>query len=179
MPQIGDIVRGLSIGKNASRASREFFIWVICPICQQGRWRRKSEGRRSRHSNSRPNLCHHCAVCRWRGGQIFDKKGYVLIKLRPDDFFSPMCTKQGYVYEHRLVVAKALNRCLLPWELVHHRGTKYPAGSKENKSDNRYPKNLLLITDKKYHLVDTMAKAYIKQLEKRIDILQKKLMERG
>ena len=41
--------------------------------------------------------------------------------VRPNDSFYAMADKQGYVREHRLVMAKHLGRCLLPTEFVHHK----------------------------------------------------------
>jgi len=75
----------------------------------------------------------------WRGGRNLDKRGYVKVWITPDDFFWPMAVKNrnkkaGYVLEHRLVIARALGRCLQPWEFVHHKGIRY--SSIENKSDN-------------------------------------------
>ena len=86
----------------------------------------------------------------WKGGKTHDKAGYIYILLQPDDFFYSMVNKGNYVREHRLVVAKALGRCLQRWEIVHHKGTKYPKGSKEDKADNRYPENLQLISDDRH-----------------------------
>lgn len=57
----------------------------------------------------------------WKGGRHITKKGYVYIRLLPDDFFYPMVKKNGYVLEHRLVMAKHLGRLLQPWEKVHHK----------------------------------------------------------
>jgi len=68
----------------------------------------------------------------WKGGRRIDK-GYIAVLLYPDDFFYPM-TNNGYVLEHRLVMARYLGRCLQPWEKVHHKGIRY-AGI-ENKLDN-------------------------------------------
>lgn len=104
----------------------------------------------------------------WKGGIVKGNNGYIRVKLYPNDFFYLMANKQGYVLEHRLVVAKALGRCLLPWEVVHH---------KEGyaKDDNRYPETLQLITDKRFHLIDAEFKAYVKRLEKRIVVLESEL----
>ena len=82
-----------------------------------------------------------------------------------------MADKAHYVQEHRLVVAKYLNRCLLPWEIVHHKGTKYPIGSKEDKGDNRR-ENLELITDKRFHMVDMKVKNLISGLQIRVTLLE-------
>lgn len=77
----------------------------------------------------------------WKGGKIINSQGYVCIWLESSDPYFSMAKykrnkRAGYILEHRLVMAKHLGRCLMPWEVVHHKGTKYPQGSKENKADN-------------------------------------------
>ena len=104
---------------------------------------------------------------RWRGGRFINGYGYAEVRLFPDDFFYQMASRRGYVKEHRLVVARALGRCLQPWELVHHKHAKYPAGSKEDKQDNRYPENLQLITDERHKQI-TILESKIAGLEKRL-----------
>ena len=86
----------------------------------------------------------------WKGGRTTDH-GYILVLLQPDDFFYPMTKHDGYVREHRLVMAKHLNRCLLPWEVVHHKGIKYALGSAENKQDNRIENLGLLGSNAKHN----------------------------
>src|SRR3990167_6489788 len=168
MPKIGEIKRAGELG----RKGRHLLIYHACLDCGKERWVSYKRGK------SVSDRCRTCAVAlsnkkprNFRGGRIADKNGYILIRLRPDDFFYPM-TRNSYVFEHRLMVAKALNRCLLSWEIVHHKGNKYPSGSKENRSDNRYPENLQLLEDKKYHLIDSLIKAHVKKQDKVIKTLQ-------
>ena len=52
----------------------------------------------------------------WRGGRFVTKRGYVLV-WKPDH---PNCNKNGYVFEHRLVMEKRLGRYLVRGEIVHH-----------------------------------------------------------
>lgn len=101
----------------------------------------------------------------WKGGRYTDH-GYIYVRLDPNDFFYPMANKGGYVFEHRLVVAKALGRCLHPWELVHHKGTKFPKGSVENRSDNRI-ENLQLISEGRHNQI-TIVERKIANLEAKV-----------
>jgi len=110
----------------------------------------------------------------WRGGHTLHN-GYFWIKLHPDDFFYPMTNKQRYVYEHRLVVAKALGRCLHPWEIVHHKHNKYPAGSTEDKQDNRYPENLSLELVNGHNQI-TILEQRVKRLEVENQSLSKRIL---
>jgi len=160
MPQLGEIKPGRDISIKPDKSK---FIWAACIDCHKERWVRfikgkplhlrchacsmKSEGRKRglKHISGEANP-------KWKGGKRRDH-GYIQIKLQPSDFFYSMASKSGYVFEHRLVVAKALGRCLQPWELVHHKGTKYPLGSIENKQDNRYPENLQLVSNDRHNQI--------------------------
>jgi hypothetical protein len=56
----------------------------------------------------------------WNGGKKLDKIGkevYGVYIFRPDH---PAATKQGYVYEHRLVMENDLGRYLREDEIIHH-----------------------------------------------------------
>jgi len=56
----------------------------------------------------------------WKGGRLVSE-GYVYLWCPTDDFFYLMANKDGYIAEHRLVMAKQLGRCLQSWEHVHHK----------------------------------------------------------
>lgn len=102
------------------------WVWVACPDCGKERWVRLIKG------TPRSSRCLHCATIksnktrtcennpRWKGGRLEDR-GYIEVKLKPDDFFYSMVGHQGYVLEHRLVMAKHLGRCLQPFEFIHHK----------------------------------------------------------
>lgn len=57
----------------------------------------------------------------WRGGTVITDQGYRLIRIDPGDPMIGMAHAKGrYVPEHRLVMARAIGRPLLPTETVHH-----------------------------------------------------------
>lgn len=57
----------------------------------------------------------------WRGGSHTNKEGYVLRWVGDDSPYAAMRPKRNpYVFEHRLVMAEAIGRTLLPTETVHH-----------------------------------------------------------
>ncbi|KKN74993.1 hypothetical protein LCGC14_0384950 [marine sediment metagenome] len=151
MPRFGETKYGREIGKAASANK---FIWIACKVCGKGKWDRVSQQRSkcadcARSENSRNYYKEHKGnkSPQWKGGRFKRAKdGYVFVYLQPDDFFYPMASTENYVLEHRLVVAQSLGRCLASWEIVHHKGTKYPTGSVENRSDNRI-ENLQLVSD--------------------------------
>ena len=82
----------------------------------------------------------------WKGG-IRKGSGYIYV-LKPKH---PLATKTGYVRRSRLIMEKMLGRYLTRKEVVHHKGTKYPFGSIENKQDDR-PKNLQLFVNHSKHM---------------------------
>ncbi len=103
----------------------------------------------------------------WKGGRSSKTRGYVTVRVYPENFFYPMAESDGYILEHRLVMAKYLNRCLLPWEIVHHKNGI--------RNDNRL-ENLKLLPSQTYHTVDTLLKSKVTKLEKRIQILEKRII---
>lgn len=136
-PKLGDI-------KKDERRMRR--LWAACVDCGKERWvflkhgkpaqrcpscnGKRQQQQRDLHPKLHPSGSAHP---NWKGGRI-TKGGYVLVRLTPDNFFYPMVTKDGYVREHRLVMAQHLGRCLQPWEIVHHKGIRHIGI--ENKSDN-------------------------------------------
>lgn len=104
----------------------------------------------------------------WKGERIISSQGYVL-------YWAPghPYAYRGRVLEHRLVMEKHLGRHLMPWEVVHHKGAKYPKGSVENKQDNRYPENLQLLPSQSEHLPSIIVQRLINKLERQVVILQK------
>ncbi len=119
--KIGEIKYGFEIGRLlAGRKNYNRFIWYSCIDCGKERWvqvkKEQPVSMRCMRCSFKDGHSHN-----WKGGRWQDKQGYINVWVGPDDFFSPMVTKGGYVLEHRLVVAKALGRNLQSWEIVHHR----------------------------------------------------------
>jgi len=105
----------------------------------------------------------------WRQGRQ-QKDGYILVFISSDDFFFPMAYKRsqlsGSVLEHRLVMAKHLKRCLLPWEVVHHRNGV--------KDDNRL-ENLELLPSRVQHAPSARWQAEINKRDKEIKQLNQRV----
>lgn len=105
------------------------YIGVSCPDCGGVRWVPFTKGAPVRV------FCRRCARKRsattgkdnknWKGGRVMHSNGYVYVFIPPEDFFVSMIhfhlRHGGYVFEHRLVMARHLGRCLQGWEYVHHK----------------------------------------------------------
>ena len=159
----------LRLGEIKRDARRQKLILHACIDCGKERWVRYCV-KEERPYNER---CCSCNVhnIHYKEGKRKNRKGYIEILLRPDDFFYPMVRPSqrrgkwgGYVAEHRLVVAKALGRCLHTWELVHHKNNC-------PKDDNRYPETLQLVTDDRHRQI-TILETRITHLEKRVILLE-------
>lgn len=172
MPQIGEIKRGDEVGF----ISRNRVIWIACEDCGKEFWVRVLWGKprslrcKTCYQKTPESRDNHSRAIRgernynWKGGRCKTRFGYIDVWVSPDDFFHPMTRgNSNRVFEHRLVMAKHLSRCLLPWEVVHHKN-----GIRD---DNRI-ENLELISHNKYHVVDSKTKAYIHRLERKINELE-------
>jgi len=108
---IGDIKQAKDIGMLAGRGSQKF-IWKACEDCGVERWVRLSK----------PTIiCRSCSGSRHNKGGHKRDDGYIMVHISPDNFYRSMTHNDGYVLEHRLVMAKQLGRCLHLWERVHHK----------------------------------------------------------
>jgi len=135
MPKIGDIKYGRELHYKSLSTK---YIWHACIDCGKGRWVVIITNRPVRlkcRSCSKKGKYHPSGdeSPNWKGGKYLTH-GYVRILLRPDNFFYSMADTDGYVLEHRLVMAKHLGRCLQDWEKVHHKGMRHTGI--ENKQDN-------------------------------------------
>jgi len=155
--EIGELKRGREIGY---KSRNQLFIWQACEICGKQRWVLLKKGK---------PCSLQCRPCGWKGEKhksrlvgnvITNYYGYKIVSISPDYFFYSMATAQGYVYEHRLVMAQHLGRCLHSWELVHHKN--------HIRNDNRI-ENLQLISDDRHQQITI--------LERRISILENKVEE--
>jgi len=152
-----------SNGKQLGKNDAGRFVYIPCPQCGKERWIRIRD---YKNWQTNPPMCRSCSPCKrflkfggWKTGD-----GYVNVLLRTNDFFFPMVRKNsdskigGYVFEHRLVMAKHLGRCLHSWELVHHKN--------HIRDDNRI-ENLQLISSDKHNQL-TLMESRITRLEDKV-----------
>lgn len=129
MPEIGEIKKGSEIGKSNSMNSQKY-IYHSCILCGKQRWTIVT----MKTKEPKHYLCGYCAVHlikkrygenskMWRGGKFRKSGGYIAVYIKDDPFWASMASLNGkcYVFEHRLVMAKHLGRCLQQWEIVHHK----------------------------------------------------------
>ncbi len=172
--RLGDIKSGIefNIKSNAS------YIYKFCDQCKQGYWINiKDDGK--------TNLCRTCYCSRyqpskeyydWAGGYI-NKHGYRIVTIDSNSPYYPMGQKHNgktrVIAEHRLVMAMSKGGCLENWEIPHHKGTRYPIGSWEDKHDNRI-ENLSLETNGSHQGYTTL-QYQNKMLEKRVAKLEEQV----
>lgn len=168
MHELGEIQRGTEFHSYKDSAR---YIWHACVLCGKQRWVVLKKGA--------PKTL-KCKICngrrlisgwkyeqhpKWKGGRHYDGQGYIRIRLKPDDFFFPMAKSNGYVLEHRLVMAKYLGRCLHPWEIVHH--------NNHIRDDN--PRENLVLFSELGHKARTFLENKIKRLEAKMKEQQKQI----
>ena len=136
MPNVGEIKSARELGKTDTYK----YIWAACLNCGKERWvllrKGKPQSIRCRSCKDPSKISRGDNHHSWKGGRT-QENGYICIKLQPNDFYYPMTNQHGYVFEHRLVIAKKLGRYLLPYpiEIVHH---------KDGIKDHNYNDNLVL-----------------------------------
>ena len=172
MPRLGEIRKNDKYQK---------FIWSACAECGDERWRLIVRGQ------AISELCRPCHARRvqpliWQGHQAQHSKhrrkkhgpgaynrGYRLIKVEGNSPFYKMVNCNGMIREHRLVMAKHLERCLNSCEVVHHKN--------HDKLDNRID-NLSLNTVDGHNIISAMQNR-INALERKIVRLQNELLQKN
>ena len=157
-PKIGDITTATVLGLSGFM----FMYYDPCVKCGSPHWVRKT---------SKGTYCRRCApksIGHRQGRESCAKyttSGYVYVYVEKEDPMRPMAKKDGWVLEHRLVVARRIGRPLTRVEVVHHvNGIRH---------DNR-DSNLQLLTRETHHsYLGTYEKQNrIRDLESRVTALE-------
>lgn len=130
-------VRARDIGMGRKNKSTPY-IKSVCLNCGKGRWVKANRPT----SKGFTGLCKACSDTGSKRRRYKDD-GYWFVPIKPDDFYFPMANNQGYIQEHRYLMAQYLGRILESGEIVHHKN--------EIKDDNRMD-NLELLTGASAHM---------------------------
>ena len=105
--------------------------YVVCKGCKKTFWIWRCQAHRRKFCSHKCSLSYWQLGDRnnnWKGGRKIDGDGYILIRVENH----PFKRKDGYVFEHRLVVEKFVGRYLTPDEVIHH----LDGNKANNKIDN-------------------------------------------
>jgi len=164
MPQLGDIQKSTKYVKSRK-------IWASCKYCKKERWVQIVGGKprwascRScgpKFTDNKPTGVSHY---NWKGGITKHGGGYLMQLVDGDSpYWDMVKTRSKQVFQHRLVMAEHLGRCLGTKEIVHHLN-----GIRD---DNRI-ENLALVTlkDHDHNTLNAVLQARIRELEKELVIL--------
>ena len=181
MPTLGEIRQGPLIGR---KGWNNRYVWAECPECHSFRWVGfyhlkkmgsnffcKCLGCATKSATNKGRFLSGADHPNWKGGRWM-QGGCYFVKISKNDPYASMaksygsskknreCREHLYIPEHRLIIAKHLNRALSKDEIVHHlNGCKH---------DNRI-ENLALVSPK---IHDT--RSHIKQLRERIVELERR-----
>uniref|UniRef100_A0A6M3IY92 Putative homing endonuclease n=1 Tax=viral metagenome TaxID=1070528 RepID=A0A6M3IY92_9ZZZZ len=123
--EIGTIKLGREIGYKGG-TGRNKHIFAACVVCGKPRWVQLIGG------GNRNQRCRGCVAREFqktmRGSKnpnfkhayIVNRSGYKMVRVYPEDPFYCMRTMNNYVLEHRIIMARHLNRALMSNEQVHH-----------------------------------------------------------
>jgi len=156
MYHLNDIATGKELGRKTQTWRK--YIWHACVDCGKERWVLLIK------DLPRNIRCHACSnKLNPIKKKTYLSGGYRYVKLNPDEkFFSSMTIANGYIKEHRLIMAKALGRNLHSWEVVHHKN--------HIKDDNRIENLQLVSADK--HTQITLLENRVAHLEIRVTQLE-------
>ncbi|MCK9524616.1 MAG: HNH endonuclease [Limnochordia bacterium] len=157
--KLGEFRRARDIGRKGG----DLYVYHACEKCGKERWVIYLKGK------PKSTKCSHCAASEkapYNGGKRQIRQGYTMVYLSKKDPFYPMANKGHYSMEHRLVVARHLGRCLLPWEVVHHKNGI--------KNDNRLD-NLILLPNKGYH--NTQIERQLNKQAREIETLRNRIVQ--
>lgn len=165
--EVTRLVDNIRVIRKSKMNNGEAYL-VACPVCHKSRWKSRSRYMKSIIDAKRlttPGMCINCYSIQraelhatWRGGKIRATNGYIMVKLQPDDAYFAMANCSNYVFEHRIVMARHLGRCLKSYELVHH--------INHIRDDNRVENLKLITTDN--HNQFTVLETRILKLEKKV-----------